>query len=245
MGESEKAEVTPEDFLARALRAKTPEARGRYARRGLATRRGLDRTTQAMLLRQLYLSHYEARKFQKAEEIALQALELEVLPDVLHQDVARAAIARGELEIGLEHLRKAARKGPASRRPFHWWTLGSTLFMAKRYEEAASALERAIRWGTRDRPLYRAHLGLVRVAMGQPVVGLQELVNELVESACGQGYGRFILGHLAYVGGAWPAARKYLDGFVKKIENSRPSIAIALEAEVEMAKATLLKISAN
>ena len=237
--------ATAEDLLQKAMEARTPAARARWARKGLAMRTRLDRTTQAMLLRQLYLSLYEGRHFERAREVALQALELQVLPDVLQQDAARAALAAGDLEAAVVHLRMAARRGPASRRPFHLWTLGSALFLAHRYAEASAALERAVRWGTRDRPLYAAHLALVRIAMGERVDDLQATIDELASAPCGQGYGRFVLGHLAYAAGAWPAARRYLDGFVQRTERSRPALAIALEAELELARTTLAKMSAN
>ena len=124
---------TPIDMLAwdraltfrKAMAARSPQSRAMFARRGLATHAPLDRTTHAMLLRQLYLSLYEARRFAQAHTIALQALELDVLSDVLNQDAARAALGNGDLESALSHLRAAARRGPASRRPFHLWTLGS------------------------------------------------------------------------------------------------------------------------
>ncbi|MGH7294296.1 MAG: tetratricopeptide repeat protein, partial [Polyangiaceae bacterium] len=123
---------TPEDMLRKAMAAASPAARARWARQGLACRSPLDRTTQAMLLRQLYLSLYETRRFARALAVALQALELRVLDDVLHQDAARAALAAGDVDAAVAHLRMAARRGPASRRPFHLWTLGGTLFMAHR-----------------------------------------------------------------------------------------------------------------
>jgi tetratricopeptide (TPR) repeat protein len=225
--------------------ARSPAARARWARKGLATRAPLDRTTQTMLLRQLYLALYEGRRFERAREVALQAIELRVLPDVLQQDAARAALATGDLDGALAHLRIAARRGPASRRPFHLWTLGSALFLAQRYPEAGAALERAVRWGTRDRPLYRAHLALVRIASGEPVEDLQATIDELASAPCGQGYGRFVLGHLAYAAGAWPAARRYLGAFVQRTERARPVLAIALEGELNLARATLAKMSAN
>jgi hypothetical protein len=139
----------------------------------------------------------------------------------------------------------AARRGPASRRPFHLWTLGGTLFMAHRYAEALGALERAVRWGTHDKPLYRAHLALVRLATGERVGDLQATIEQLAAAPCGQGYGRFVLGHLAYAAGAWPLARKYLEAFVRRTDASRPSLAIALDGELKMARATLAKMSAN
>lgn len=235
----------PEDLLRKAMAARTPRSRAMYARKGLALRALLDRTTHAMLLRQLYLSLFEGRQFKKAHEVAMQALELNVLSDVLNQDAARAALAAGNLEPALAHLRAAARRGPASRRPFHLWTLGSTLFLASRYAEASAALGRAARWGTTDKPLYRAHLALANIAGGERVDDLQDTINALAEAPCGQGYGRFVLGHLAYAAGEWKAARRYLEAFLKRTAGSRTALGIALEGEVRMAQATLSKMSAN
>jgi tetratricopeptide (TPR) repeat protein len=240
-GKTEAA--SPEELLRKAMAARTPSTRGLYARRGLATRGRLDRTTQTMLLRQLYLSHFEVRRFAKAREVALQAIDLDVLPDVLHQDAARAALAAGDLSGALEHLRKAARRGPASRRPFHLWTLGGTLFLAQRYPEAIATLRRAARWGSRDKPLYRAHLALARLAAGEPVPDLQRVIDDLCAAPCGQGYGRFVLGHLAYAAGEWRSARAFLEAFVRRGEAARPAMGIALEGELRMARATLAKMA--
>ncbi len=231
--------------MRKAMAARSARSRAMYARRGLAAHGPLDRTTHAMLLRQLYLSLFEGRRFQQAHTVALQALELDVLSDVLNQDAARAALASGDLESALAHLRAAARRGPASRRPFHLWTLGGTLFLAQRYAEAAAALSRAARWGTKDKPLYRAHLALARMAAGEQVDDLQDTINQLAEAPCGQGYGRFVLGHLAYAAGEWPAAKRYLEAFLKRTTASRPALGIALEGEVRMTRATLAKMSAN
>ncbi len=199
-----------------------------------------------MLLRQLYLSHYEQRSFEPAHEIARQALELGVLVDVFRQDAARAALAAGDVDAALAHLRAAARRGPASRRPFHLWTLGSTLFLAHRYAEASAALARAARWGTRDKPLYRAHLALVRIAGGEHVEDLQSMIDELAAAPCGRGYGRFVLGHLAYAAGEWETARRFLDAFVRGTETpARPALETSLAGELEMTRATLAKMAAN
>src|SRR5687767_14388379 len=227
------------------MAAKTARARAMHARRGLASRAPLDRTTHAMLLRQLYLSLFEGRRFRQAHTIALQALELDVLADVLNQDAARAALASGDLESALAHLRAAARRGPASRRPFHLWTLGSTLFLAQRYDEAAAALSRAARWGTNDKALYRAHLALAKIASGERVQHLQETITVLAEAPCGQGYGRFVLGHLAYAAGEWTAARRYLEAFLKRTSASKPALGIALEGEVRIAGARRAKMSGS
>ncbi|MBK6692186.1 MAG: tetratricopeptide repeat protein [Myxococcales bacterium] len=227
--------------------ATSPVSRARYARKGLASNSPLDPTTHAMLLRQLYLAHFEHGRFRKAHEIALQALELDVLADVIHQDAARAALADGDLEEAVVHLRTAARRCPASRRPFHLWTLGGTLFLAERYAEAIAALTRAARWGTRDKPLYRAHLALAQIASGARVDedDVQSAIDDLAEAPCGQGYGRFVLGHLAYAAAEWEAAKKYLDAFVKRTESGREATRVALAGELRMARATLAKMRAN
>ena len=199
-----------------------------------------------MLLRQLYLSCYERQRFEHAHELAKQALELGVLVDVFRQDAARAALATGEVDAAVQHLRLAARRGPVSRRPFHLWTLGSVLFLAHRYAEASAALERAARWGTHDKPLYRAHLALVRIAAGERVVDLQATIEELASAPCGRGYGRFVLGHLAYAAREWEAARRFLEAFVRGVETAAgPSRGLALAGEVEMTRATLAKMAAN
>jgi tetratricopeptide (TPR) repeat protein len=196
-----------------------------------------------MLLHQLHLSYFEERSFVRALEVARQAIELGVLPDVLHQDAARAALAAGDVDAGLVHLRIAARRGPASRRPYHLWSLGSALFLAHRYAEAIAALERATRWGTQDKPLYRAHLALARLATGERIADLQPTIDALAAAPTAQGYGQFVLGHLAYVAGARDAARRYLRAFVRRTVSARPALAIALGGELAMARATLAKIS--
>ena len=231
--------------MRRAMAAKTAATRAKHARAGLAQKGTVEPTTQAMLLRQLYLALFEARKFERALVIASQALALDVLPDVLHQDAARAAFAAGDVDAAVSHLRSAARRGPASRRAFHLWTLGSTLFLAHRYPEAIAALSRAVRWSTREKPLYRAHLALARIAGGEEVRDVAGTIDELAEAACGQGYGRFVLGHLAYALGHWSTARSWLEAFVKRVAAGKSAMSIALEPEVHMARATLKKMSAN
>jgi tetratricopeptide (TPR) repeat protein len=236
--------ATPEDLLQKAMLARTIASRARYAQAGLASR-DLDPTTQAMLLRQMYLCHFERRRFKKAHELALQAIELDVLPDVLHQDAARAAFAAGDVVVAVEHLRKAAKRSPASRRAFHFWTLGSTLFLAHRYRDAIVALAIAARGSKGDRKLYRAHLALARIAGGEPVRDLETTIEALAAAPSGRGYGRFVLGHLLYAAGEWKAAARYLSAFVAELEGGRTAVAIALEGELRMSRATLSKMEAN
>jgi tetratricopeptide (TPR) repeat protein len=234
---------SPEELLSRAMDAKTPRSRGVWARRGLASRARLERTTHAMLLRQLYLSHFEQRGFKRALEVAEQSIELGVLPDVLHQDAARAAAALGDVEVAARHLRLAARLGPPSRRAFHWWTLGSLYFLASRHGEAIGAFERAARWGTRDKPLYHGHLAITRAAAGEPVEDLDEVIERLASVPAGQGYGRFVLGLLAFHARRFEDARDYLETFVARMTRGRPATTIALDAELERARQVLATLS--
>ncbi len=237
------ANASPEELLERAMSAKDPAARARLARRGLASRAAIDRTTHAMLLRQLYLALFESRRFSAAREIAESAAEMRVLTDVMLHDAARAAFAAGDLDAAVLHLRSAARRAPASRRSLHHWTLATLLFHAQRYDESASSLERALRWATTERPLYRAQLALVWIAGGERPDGLQKLIDELAAAPSGQGYGRFVLGHLAYAAREFRAAQQYLEAFLRRTESMPTSMVIALEPEISMAKATIAKMA--
>jgi tetratricopeptide (TPR) repeat protein len=237
--------LEPEVLLERAMRATTPRARGIWARRGLASRGAMDRTIQAMLLRQLYLAHYEARAFEKARLVGAQWLELGVLVDVAHQDIARALQALGDVDGAAGHLRLAARASPASRRAFHSWTLGSLFFLAGRFDEAENAMARAVRWGTKAKPLYQAHLAIVQRAAGKQVAGMDELIERLAEVPAGNGYGRLVLGLLAFHAGRFDDARRHLDAFVDKTARGRTAMAIALDGELQLARATLARIPAG
>jgi len=236
--------VLPEDMLRRALAAPTPRSRALWAKRGLSTRSPLDRTTQAMLLRQLYLAHYETEHFEQAADIAEQAIRLEVLPDVAHQDAARARQAMGDIEGAAGHLRLAARLGPPNRKAFHYWTLGSLFFLAKRYLDASAAMIRAARWGTTDKPLYQAHLALCQAAAGQTIEGYDDLIERLVDIPAGGGYGRFVLGLLALYAGREDDARRWLEAFVDRTLKGRSLMAISLRGELEVAREALARLRA-
>lgn len=210
-----------------------------WAQRGLACRTRIDKTIHTMLLRQLYLANFEERRFAKASEIAEDALSLRVLPDVILQDAARARVAMGEVDAAAAHLRAAARISPATRKAFHWWTLGSTFVLAKRYAEALGALTRAARWGTRDKPLYRAHAALAKLLGGSKVQDLRGTIANLRAVPAGRGYGKFVLGELSFRAGKYSDARDDLKSFLERTSKSPVAMMIALEGEVAMATATL------
>jgi tetratricopeptide (TPR) repeat protein len=170
-------------------------------------------------------------------------LALDVMPDVARQDAARACLGLGRTDRALEHLRIASRVSPASRRAFHLWTLGSTLYLTGRHHEATGALSRAARWGTTDKPLYQGQLALARIAAGERVRGLRQLRERLADAPCGQGYGQFVLGELSYHDGDLDSARRYLEVFVKRTSAGRVALAVALHAEMARAKEILSDIA--
>src|SRR3954471_11066549 len=173
---------TPELLLRKATLARTSGTRAKYAERGLAFSAGLDRETRALLLRQLYLSHMEARRFAEALAAAEQMILADIMPDVARQDAARACLGLGDLERALDHLRLASRVSPPARRAFHLWTLGSVLYLMGRHREAAGALSRAARWGTTDKPLYLAQHALARHAAGETAPQLRQLRERLADA---------------------------------------------------------------
>ncbi len=234
---------TPETMLQRAIAAKTATTRAKYARLGLSTEQPLDRTTQSLLLRQLYLSYFESENFEKALEIAEQILALGIMLDVCRQDMARTLLSLGQLDAAVEHLRLAARAAPASRRSFHWWTLGSVLYLAGRLEEAEGALRRAVRWGTTARPLYDAQLALIQLEMGQSVADVDDVVERLEEAPCGQGYGRFALGMLCLRAGFASKGEHYLRLFLKRLHQGRKATALSLSGEIAIAQEQLRRLA--
>lgn len=205
----------------------------------------MDRTTRALLLRQLYLSHMEARRFADALVAAEQMISMDIMPDVARQDAARACLGLGERERAVEHLRLASRVSPPARRAFHLWTLGSILYLMGHHREAAGALMRASRWGTTEKPLYLAQAALARRAAGEGGGGaaaggdLAALRERLADAPCGQGYGQFVLGELAYEAGDFTAARQYLRLFIKRTTSGRVALEVALSGEIAHARRLL------
>lgn len=233
---------SPELLLRKATLARTSGTRAKYAQRGLSHDGALDQTTRTMLLRQLYLSHMEARRFADALVVAEQMVECAVMPDVAHQDAARACLGLLDSTRAIVHLRIASRVSPPTRRAFHLWTLGSVLYFAGRHREAIGALSRAARWGTTDKPLYRGQLALARLSAGEPPGNLRLARERLEEAPCGQGYGQFVLGELAFHDGDHAAAERYLTAFVRRTTGGRVALEVALASEIERARRLLKQI---
>lgn len=188
-----------------------------------------------MLLRQLYLSHMEGERFEDALEAAREAYPLSEMPDVVCQDIARALLGSGKEAAAAVEMTRASRLGPPSRRAFHLWTLGSLYFLRGEYQLSASVFERAVRWGTTARPLYQAQLTLARRALGEPSVRLEEVQEQLEAAPCGQGYGRFVRGEIAFHLGQHSAARELLSSFVEGTRSGRKALQVGLSVELRHA----------
>lgn len=237
--------VTPELLLRKATLARSSVTRAKYAERGLSHHAPLDHTTRVLLLRQLYLSHMEGRRFADALAVAEQMLSTSVMLDVARQDAARACLGLGEREKAIEHLRIGSRVSPPARRAFHLWTLGTVLYLEGRYPDACGALSRAARWGTRDKPLYLAGLGLARLAAGEKVTDLAELRERLSDAPCGQGYGQFVLGELCFELEDYAGAVRYLQAFLERVTGGRVALQVALSGEIQRAKRLVRRASAK
>ncbi|HXK19350.1 MAG TPA: tetratricopeptide repeat protein [Polyangiaceae bacterium] len=235
--------VTPELLLRKATLARTSVTRAKYAERGLAHGAPLDHTTRVLLLRQLYLSHMEGRRFAEALATAEQMLATTVMPDVARQDAARACLGLGDREQAIDHLRIGSRVSPPARRAFHLWTLGSVLYLEGRYQDACGALSRAARWGTTDKPLYLAGLGLAQLAAGEAVPDLAELRERLSDAPCGQGYGQFVLGELCFALEDYAGTVRYLRAFLERVTGGRVALQVSLSGEIKRARRLVRRAS--
>jgi tetratricopeptide (TPR) repeat protein len=235
----ERSEASATNSLEKALKAKTPEARAKHARAGLARTRDLE--TQSLLLRQLYLGELETGKFTRARRVAEQIIELALMPDVARHDAARACQAEGDFPAAIAYLREAGAMAPKERRSFHLSALGGLLYAIGRGTEAVAPLEQAIVDGGTPAPLLKGQLALAR---GQePEIDLA--YRELVDDPSGEGYGRFVLGELAFQLGDRRRAQLHLDAFLARIRRSRPAARAALAPEIARATATLGRIVWN
>jgi tetratricopeptide (TPR) repeat protein len=223
--------------LARAMNAKTAEARVRHARLGLTHTCEID--TQAMLLRQLYLGLLESERFEEARRAAEQMIALGVLPDVSRHDAARACQAMGAFDDAVEHLRAAAEVGPPERRAFHLSSLGGLLYALGRDREAVEPLARAVAEQGRPRALLEAQLALAR---RESDLALDLAYGVLANDPSGEGYGRFVLGELAFARGDRARARVHLEAFLGRVRRARPASQAALAPEAARAAATLGRI---
>jgi tetratricopeptide (TPR) repeat protein len=238
-----------EFFLRKASLARSAELRAKYARRGLDREGPIEPTVRAMLMRQLYLSAMERRRFSEARQLAHEMLSLHVVEDAAHQDAARACIGQGDIDGAVRHLRLAARIGPAARRAFHFSTLGALLYLNGRATEALSVLRLAVRWSTTDKAICRAQLVLAeleaREAGATPELlrdEIESLRDALETSEHRRGYADYILGELCLLLEDTTSARFYFNEFVARTTSGRVALRVALEGEIRRAKGHLARM---
>lgn len=240
--------LTADDYLRLAISTGTPAEAAVLAERGLRHQSEggdtIDPETRLLLLREIYRAHLHARRLRSAHAIARKMVKLGVATEIAHVDLARACAAMGWWARAAQTYRIAARNAPAARRAMHWASVAVALHHAGQYDDALSALERAVRWSLATRPLHRAYMALVQIDAGRradEVDNLQEIITELECARCGEGFGRYVLGLLYAAHGDDERATRHLRHFLKRnVED--PLRSTTLAAEIRRARATLRTI---
>ncbi|MDQ3036631.1 MAG: tetratricopeptide repeat protein [Myxococcota bacterium] len=238
--------ASAEDFLRLALAASDASSRARLARRGLALDSSdLDPDTQVLLLRQIYLSHLDARRFRKAAEVAEQMSKVGAMKDIAQHDLSRALAAVGDLDAAIEAQRAAARNAPADRRSFQQWSLGTLQHWAGDIDAALRSLARAERWSTRGRPMVRAHIAYVRLSSGLAAPDLDRTITDLQKSPSREGYGQWLLGMIAYELGDKRKAAVHLRAWLRRHAAPDEAKTITLREELRRARVALAEIESD
>lgn len=208
--------VAPEEYLRQAMAASSPEQAAALARQGLAVTLASDTEGKVLLEREIFKAHLLAGRPRSAHAIARKMVLAGALPEVAHADLGRACAALGWWVRAAQAYRLAARFAPARRRSLHWAACASAYHHAAQHDNALAALDRALRWSTRTRPLHRAYAALVRMDRGETVDGLDALVADLEAAPCGEGYGRYVLGRLAFAVGNRREGARFLREFLRR-----------------------------
>jgi tetratricopeptide (TPR) repeat protein len=232
---------TPDDYLRLAQHAKSPAASGELARRGLVLIRegaATDPEGALLLWREVFRDHLAAGRPRSALAVARKMVRLNVLTELAHADYGRTCCALGRWIAAAQSFRLAARFAPAQRRSLHWGACAAAFEHAGMGDEALAALDKALRWSTARRPLYRAHAAAVRLDAGQSVDDLAAIVSDLELAPCGEGYGRYVLGRLFEHMNDPARARKFLREFVRR-NAADPMKAASLAGELARARKSL------
>ena len=98
-------------------------------------------------------------------------------------------------------------------------------------------LQRGLRWARKDKPLLRALAALIRLEnnLAQPRLGA--IVASLASSPAREGYGRYLLGMIAYHMGDSRQAMVHLRAFLRRHASSSPAQLTTLRFEMQQAKA--------
>jgi tetratricopeptide (TPR) repeat protein len=238
-------DLSADDYLRLAISTGSPVEAAVLAERGLrrggAGEEGIDPETRLLLLREIYRGHLHARRLRSAHAIAKKMVKLGVAVEIAHVDLGRAAMALGWWQNAAQAYRIAARNAPASRRAMHWGAVAVAFHHAGQFDDALSALERAVRWSLSTRPLHRAYTALVQIDAGRhpkEIEHLSEMIQELECARCGEGFGRYVLGLLQAARGEDVRAIEHLQHFIERNAND-PLRSIALAGELRRARAML------
>ena len=242
--------LTADDYLRLAISTGSPAEAAVLAERGLrhhgdaAGDQAIDPETRLLLLREIYRAHLHARRLRSAHAVARKMTRLGVAQEIAHVDLARACAALGWWSRAAQAYRISARTAPAARRAMHWASVAVALHHAEQYDDAMSALERAVRWSLSTRPLHRAYMALVQLDAGrraEEIDNLAEVVDELECARCGEGFGRYVLGLLYAASRDDLRARAHLRTFIKRNAGD-PMRASTLAAEIRSAREALRAI---
>lgn len=229
-------------YLLRALGTRDPEQKKYFAQKGLSLFEE-DDELKALLLRQLYLAELEQGQDAEALRIATSMVELSTLGDLARQDAARAALALGDYQSAIGHLRVAARVCPPERQAFHLGHLGALLRFSGQPELAVEAFARASRCATEDRSLYLASQALAEAQAGRSDADFDALRARL-ESERLKGYALWVLGEICLLTGDQESGIEYLERFIARQIDVPRAQSLSLHGEIAHAKALLHKISA-
>lgn len=233
---------TPEDWLLTAVRTRDPEEKVLAAKAGLA-KPSIAPDTRVLLERQVYMGRLEQRRFRQALIHANRMIAVGVLKDIAYHDAARVQALLGEFDAAIASQRLAARVAHPERRSFHRWSLATFQHFAGRPDEALATLTRAMRSSTRDRPLLKAHALYVRLDAGLPTRGAESIVASLRAAPSREGYGRFLLGMIAFLEGDSKTARAELGAFLARNEAADPGRGLTLREELRRARLALGRIA--
>lgn len=237
---------TPADYLRLALGAQNAVGRARYARLGLALDDiEEDPETQVLLLRQLYLSHMDSRRFAAAAEVATQMAAIGPLRDIAHHDRSRAEAARGETDTAILAQRSACRAAPPDRRSFQWWSLATLQHFADDHDGALRSLKHAERWAHRDRPLIRAHRAHVMLDQKRMPHELDRIISDLGKSPAREGYGQYLLGMIAHQLGDPRRAAVHLRAYLRRNAAADAAKTATLAEEFRRARKVLASIESD
>lgn len=198
-----------------------------------------------LLLRQLYLAHVELRQLRKAAQIATQAARLGPLQDIAWHDASRALAALGDTQDALMMQRRAARTAPAERRSFQLWGLATLQHQVGDVDGALASLTKAMRSAQRDRALLRAHAVFVRLDAGRPTRNIRRALDTLRASPNAEGYGRYLLGMIAYLMGDEREASVHLRAFLRRNATAGVAKELTLREELRRARLALATIDSD